>query len=85
MFPFLAGRRQSVGLGEVFDALCWIVRTAPVALAVDQLPWAGGLPGSPVLVAAACFEALVHDLRAILRLVGRRAPQSTTIVLDGCT
>ena len=36
-------------------------------------------------IAAGCFEALVHDLRAILRLVDGRAPQPTAVVLDGRT
>src|SRR5438477_3950805 len=36
-------------------------------------------------IAAGVFEALVHDLRAVLRLADQRAPQPSAIVLDART
>jgi transposase len=36
-------------------------------------------------IAAGCFETLVHDLRAILRLTEGRAPQPTAVGLEGRT
>ena len=36
-------------------------------------------------IAAGVFEALVHDLRAVLRLAEERAPQPSAVVLDART
>jgi len=32
-----------------------------------------------------CFEAIVHDLRELLRVAGGRKPQPTAAILDGRT
>src|SRR5207244_12852361 len=81
-----AGQRRSA-LHEVFNALRWIVRAgAPWRLLPHELPpWPVVYPQTQRWIAAGCFEALVHDLRAILRLVDGRAPQPTAVVLDGRT
>src|SRR5512135_481450 len=35
--------------------------------------------------AAGCFEAIVHDLRAVLRFAAGREPEPTAVVLDSRT
>ena len=52
-------------------------RRRPVAHAADRLPAVGGgLPADPALAGRrACFEAMVHDLRALLRWSAGRADQ----------
>jgi len=72
---------------EVFNALLWIVRAgAPWRLLPHELPrWPVCYEQTRLWVAAGCFEALVHDLRALLRLAEGRAPEPTAVVLDGRT
>ena len=72
---------------EVFNALRWIVRAgAPWRLLPHELPpWPVVYQQTQRWIAAGCFEAVVHDLRAIVRLIHGRAPQPTAVVLDGRT
>jgi transposase len=86
LLPEDAGQRR-YELREVFNALRWIVRAgAPWRLLPHELPpWPAVYQQTQRWIAAGCFEALVHDLRAILRLVDGRAPQPTAVVLDGRT
>ena len=86
LLPEDAGQRR-YELREVFNALRWIVRAgAPWRLLPHELPpWPVVYQQTQRWIAAGCFEALVHDLRAILRLVDGRAPQPTAVVLDGRT
>ena len=86
LLPEDAGQRR-YALREVFNALRWIVRAgAPWRLLPHELPpWPVIYQQTQRWIAAGCFEALVHDLRAILRLVQGRAPQPTAVVLDGRT
>jgi len=74
-------------LREVFNALRWIVRAgAPWRLLPTNLPpWELVYQQSQRWIAAGCFEALVHDLREILRLVGGRNPTPSAIILDSRT
>jgi transposase len=48
-------------------------------------PWPVVYQQTQRWIAAGCFEAMVHDLRAILRLIHGRAPRPTAVVLDGRT
>src|SRR5438874_7137230 len=86
LLPEDAGQRR-YELQEVFNALRWIVRAGtPWRLLPHELPpWPAVYQQTQRWMAAGCFEALVHDLRAILRLVDGRAPQPTAVVLDGRT
>jgi transposase len=86
LLPEEAGQRR-YALREVFTALRWIVRAgAPWRLLPHELPpWPVVYQQTQRWIAAGCFEALVHDLRAILRLVEGRPPQPTAVVLDGRT
>jgi transposase len=86
LLPEDAGQRR-YELREVFNALRWIVRAgAPWRLLPHELPpWPAVYQQTQRWMAAGCFEALVHDLRAIQRLVNGRAPEPTAVVLDGRT
>jgi transposase len=86
LLPEDAGQRR-YALREVFNAVRWIVRAgAPWRLLPHELPpWPVVYQQTQRWIAAGCFEAMVHDLRAILRLIHGRAPQPTAVVLDGRT
>lgn len=74
-------------LREVFNALRWLVRAgAPWRLLPNDLPpWPAVHQQTQRWIAAGCFEAIVHDLRAVLRQADGRAPQPTAVILDGRT
>jgi transposase len=74
-------------LREVFNGLRWIVRAgAPWRLLPTNLPpWTTVHQQTQRWVAAGCFEAMTHDLRALLRLAEGRAAQPTAVVLDSRT
>lgn len=74
-------------LREVFNALRWIVRTgSPWRYIPNDLPpWEMVYQQTQRWIAAGCFEAIVHDLRAVLRLKERRAEEPTAIVIDSRT
>ena len=48
-------------------------------------PWAAVYQQTQRWIAAGCFEAMVHDLRAILRWAAGRADAPTGVILDGRT
>lgn len=74
-------------LREVFNALRRLVRTgAPWRLLPHDLPpWAAVYQQTQRWLRAGCFEALVHDLRVLLRLAAGRAGQPSVMILDGRT
>jgi transposase len=78
-------RRHS--LREVFNALRWIVRTGAQwrMLPTNFPPWAAVYQQTQRWIAAGCFEAVVHDLRALLRWADGRADDPTAVILDGRT
>src|SRR2546423_417730 len=51
----------------------------------DFPPWAAVHQQAQRWIAAGVFEALVHDLRALLRLAADGAPEPTAAVLDART
>src|SRR5436305_11017630 len=61
-------------LREVFNGLRWLVRAgAPWRLLPHDLPpWPVVYQQTQRWIAAGCFEAIVHDLRALLRAVEGR-------------
>lgn len=71
----------------VYNALRWLVRAgAPWRyLPTDFPPWEIVYQQTQRWIAAGCFEALVHDLRALLRMTEDRAPTPTGVVLDSRT
>ena len=86
LLPEDAGQREH-GLRDVFDALRWIVRSGSPwrYLPKDFPPWEAVYQQTRRWIAAGCFEAIVHDLRAILRFAAGRDPEPTAAIFDGRT
>lgn len=84
--PEAAGQRRH-DRREVFNALRWLVRAgAPWRLLPTNFPpWAAVYQQTQRWLAAGCFEALVHDLRALLRWAAGRTEAPSAVVLDGRT
>ena len=73
---------------ELFNALRWIVKTgSPWRLIPhDFPPWAAVHQQAQRWIKAGCFEAMVHDLRTILRVLQDRDQISpTAMVVDSRT
>ena len=90
--PYLALLREDAAqrthnLREVFNALRWIVRSGASwrMLPHDLPPWEAVYQQTQRWIAAGCFEAMVHDLRTLLRLGAEREPDPTAVVSDGRT
>ena len=86
LLPEDAGQRRH-DLRAVFDALRWLLRAgAPWRLLPgDFPPWHAVYDQARRWLAAGVFEAVVHDLRAVLRLAQGRAPEPSAAVLDART
>src|SRR5689334_21411477 len=74
-------------LREVFNGLRWIVRTGAQwrMLPNDLPPWYPVYQQTPRWLNAGVFEALVQDLRMLLREIADRAPQPRAANLDSRT
>ena len=74
-------------LRAVFNAVRWMVRAgAPWRyLPGDLPPWPAVYQQTQRWIAAGCFEAMVHDLRAMLRWSAGRADTPTAVILDSAT
>jgi transposase len=90
--PYLALVREDSpqrthDLREVFNAVRWIVRTGSPwrYLPNDLPPWEAVYQQSQRWLKAGIFEALVDDLRAILRLAQGKAADPSAIVIDSRT
>lgn len=85
MTPAAPQRRYS--LREVFNALRWLVRTgAPWRyLPTNFPPWEAVYQQTRRWLDAGCFEAMVHDLRVLLRWLQDRADQPTAAIFDSAT
>ena len=76
--PYLAlmtenAPQRDYPLRETFNGLRWMARTgAPWLLANDLPPWRVVYEQTHRWIAAGCFEAIVHDLRELLRVAGGR-------------
>jgi len=79
--------QREYGLREVLDALRWLVKTGGQwrMMPHDFPPWAAVYQQARRWVAAGCFEAMAHDLRALLRVAAGRGARPTAAVLDGRT
>jgi transposase len=86
LLPEAAPQREHA-LREVFDALRYVVRygVAWRAMLHDQPPWHAVYDQAQRWLRAGCFEALVHDLRAVLRLAAGRPEEPSAVVLDSRT
>jgi transposase len=74
-------------LREVFNALRWIVRTgSPWRYIPNDLPpYSAVYQQTQRWISAGVFEAMVHDLRVVLRLKEKRAPDPSAVILDSRT
>jgi transposase len=86
LLPEDAGQRVH-NLRDIFDGLRWIVRSgAPWRyLPADFPPWEMVYEQSRRWLAAGCFEAIVHDLRAVLRVAAGKKPEPTAAIFDSRT
>jgi transposase len=90
--PYLTLMREDApqrdhDLREVFNGLRWMVRAgAPWRLLpYDFPPWSAVYQQTQRWLAAGCFEAIVQDLRAVLRLAADRAPDPSAVIFDSRT
>ena len=76
--------QRRYALREVFNALRWIVRAgAPWRLLPTNFPpWPTVYQQPRRWLAAGCFEALVHDLRLLVRLGAGRTGQPSAAIFD---
>ena len=74
-------------LREVFNGLRWIVRAgAPWRMMPNDLPpWFTVYQQTQRWINAGVFEAMVHDLRALLRLAKGRKEQPSAAIFDSRT
>jgi transposase len=91
--PYLALMREDApqrvhDLREVLNGLRWIVRTGSPWRYMpnnDLPPWEAVYQQTQRWLKAGVFEAMVHDLREVLRLAQGRAPDPSAAVLDSRT
>ncbi len=74
-------------LREVFNGLRWFVRAGATwrLMPHDLPPWHTVYQQTRRWMAAGVFAAIVHDLRAVMRLVQGRASTPTAAILDSRT
>jgi transposase len=90
--PYLALVREDApqrnhDLREVLNGLRWVVRTGSPwrYMPHDLPPWGAVYQQTQRWLKAGVFEAIVHDLRMLLRLSENRAPEPTAAILDSRT
>lgn len=74
-------------LREVFNGLRWMVRAGAGwrLMPHDLPPWAAVYQQTQRWMKAGVFEAMVHDLRELLRLLDGRNEQPSAVILDSRT
>ncbi len=79
--------QRTHSLREVFNGLRWIIRAgAPWRLMPNDLPpWFTVFQQTQRWLKSGVFEAMVHDLRALLRLACGRKEQPTAAIFDSRT
>jgi transposase len=90
--PYLTLMREDApqrdyALREVFNGLRWLVRTGAAwrLMPHDLPPWWTVHQQMQRWLRAGVFEAMVHDLRVLLRLAAGRDEQPTATIFDGRT
>src|SRR5918911_2719688 len=90
--PYLALIREDAPqrqheLREVFNGLRYIVKTGGQWrwMPHDLPPWPLVYQQTQRWLAAGSFEAILHDLRTLLRLAAGRQPEPTAVVFDSQT
>jgi transposase len=79
--------QREYDLREVFNALRWLVRTGASwrMMPHDLPPWHAVYEQAQRWLEAGCFEAIVHDLRTMLRLAKGRTAEPSTAIFDSRT
>jgi transposase len=79
--------QREYSLREVFNGLRYIVRAgAPWRMMPNDLPpWHTVYQQTQRWLAAGVFEALVHDLRRLLRVAAGKKPEPSAAIFDGRT
>lgn len=79
--------QREYALRDIFDAVRWMVRTGAQWRYIpgDFPPWWAVYQQTRRWLDAGCFEAIVHDTRAILRKAAGKKPLPTAAVLDSRT
>ena len=79
--------QRTHALRELFNALRWFVRAGcPWRMLPNDLPpWTAVEQQAKRWLRAGCFEAMAHDLRAVVRLLQERATEPSAVILDGRT
>ena len=74
-------------LRTIFNAMRYMVRAScPWRLIPNDLPpWYTVHQQAQRWIKAGCFEAMVHDLRILLRLIAGKDGQPSAVILDGRT
>jgi transposase len=74
-------------LREIFNGLRWFIRAGcPWRMVPNDLPpWAAIQQQTQRWLRAACFEALAHDLRVILRVAAERQGSPSAAIMDSRT
>ena len=72
---------------ELFNAVRYMVRAGcPWRMIPNDLPpWHTVHQQAQRWIKAGCFEAMAHDLRAVLRLLANKEADPTAVILDGRT
>ncbi len=89
MTPDATQRRYE--MREIFNAVRWIVRAGafwrllPTNFRVPLGCWEAIYRQMQRWIKAQCFEAIVHDLREMLRLAQGRNQESSAVILDSRT
>jgi transposase len=90
--PYLTLMREDApqrehDLREVFNALRWIVRAGSPwrYMANDLPPWEIVYQQTHRWIKAGVFEAMVHDLRELLRMAQGRTPDPSATIFDSRT
>jgi len=86
LLPEDAGQREH-SLREVFNGLRYIVKTGvPWRWMPNDLPpWPAVYQQTQRWLAAGCFEALIDDLRVVLRLASGRKAEPSAAIIDSRT
>ena len=79
--------QRTYPLRELFNGLRWMIRAgAPWRMLPGDLPpWHAVYEQTQRWIRAGCFDALVHDLRVLIRLGEARAPQPSAVIIDSRT
>jgi transposase len=82
-----AAPQREYSLRVVFNALRWMARTGASwrMMPHDFPPWAAVYQQTQRWLKAGVFEAIVEDLRVVLRVAQGRAGQPSAVILDSRT